>query len=788
MHSCLVCTRLATCNDPKKAPSYHCVNFVPRSKQDISTLWGDGLDLNTLIERDKKDQARRGNAAIGDTPGTELDLVSTLDDLFDPRTQQMFDLDVDDRDFKEFPNFYQFCISEEGANSPLWARQAYLTLNLLNEFCPTCSHPKYSRHIRDFPKTMDPKDVPRYLKLMEFGRCPKCGKSKLDHYKAGTMSPYHEAAIVSGQRIGKSTMTALLLAYLTHKMVKIPNPSKMFGLLKTLLTGTFVALTYDKAVQLLWVPYKSVLLDSPWFKGLHEMLRHTGERKGQELIKFGNTLHYLHKGIFMHPSGPNKKTLRGATRFVTATDEADFFLNDDEGGEQDRMNGVEVYTSMRNSMLTVRTAWKKLVKQGRINLANAYMLDISSPSSIRGPLTTRALSSLDKPGKIYAVHLPTWEVHPDLTEKMLREEFASDPVKFERDFGANPPMADSPFLTVDQAQLMLGDRPNLIDYKFVTRKAANGALLRAAKITQMREPSIIQPGIMALDAGHTYNSFALAIGNYYVDKQGNRTVHFPIIAEVIPDASTAIDFHATAEFLLYPLIEAFNVQVVVADRWNSLKLLHDIDARYDGRVRTEQYSLKYRDFFLIKSYIESGALTIPNTEARSLDERDAALRPDLKQYPYSYAYRPGDHLYLQCCTVKDTMKEVTKGEALTDDLWRCIVLGSFFLLDEAFCYENLKASTQGRQRAGLGALASPGGAMYGVGPGGHMLMPYQQTKTEDFSRIGVSSASPSLMLGQSRESLYTAMFSGRLNNPKRPVTPRELRTHVRLPRTRKPTK
>lgn len=782
MKSCLSCRKLTTCNDPKKTPSYSCVQFVPQSKQDVAALWGDSLALDKLIAKDKKQRERLGNSAIQvDFEKEELNLVGLLDELFDPRSQQMHNLDIDDRQFKEFPNFYQFCISEEGANSPLWARQAYLCLNLLNEFCPTCSHPKYSKHIRDFPKTMDPYDVPKYLQLMEYGRCPKCGKSKLDHYKAGTMSAYQEAAIVSGQRIGKSTMTALIMAYLTHKMVKIPNPSKMFGLLKTLFVATFVALTYDKAVQLLWTPYKSVIQDSPWFQGLHEMLRHTGERKGQELVKFGNTLHYLHKGILVHPSGPNKKTLRGATRWATATDEADFFLNDAEGGEQERMNGIEIYTSLKNSMFTVRAAWKNLMKRGMINLPNAYMLDISSPSSIRGPLTTRALAHLDKPGRIYAVHLPTWEVHPLATEQMLREEFADDPVKFERDFGANPPMADNPFLTIDQAQLMAGPRPNLVKYRYITKQAPNGQIRRAAKITEANVPSVLPPAIMALDAGSTYNSFALAIGNYYTDKQGYRTVHFPVIVEVIPDANASVDFNATAEFLLYPLIEKFNVQVVLADRWNSLKLLHDIDARYEGRVVTAQYSLKYRDFFLVKSYIESGSLTVPAPEARTEDQRDAVLRPDLKQYPMSYAGRPGDHLYLQSCTVKDTMKEVTKGDSLTDDIFRCIVLGGYFLVDEAFCHENLKETKQGRVRFGLGAMAGANGVM-GINVGGINQM-HNPAVQDGMRHLGATSVG-NVFAGRGQDALYSAMVSGQLTSPQRPVQPRDMRTHVKLPKSR----
>lgn len=750
------------------------------SKVDVSALWGDGLELNKLIEKDKK--AKRGNAVF-DSEKEELNLVGMLDELFDSKTNQMYDLEIDDRDFKEYPNFYEFCMDENGANSPLWARQFYFCLTLLGEYCPTCSHPKFSKHIRDFPKIMDPHDVPKYLKLMRYGRCPKCGKSKLDHYKAKTMNPYQEVACVAGQRIGKSLMTALISAYLTHKYVKIPNPARMYGLLKTTLMGTFVGLTYDKAIQQLWLPYKNILLDSPWFKGLHEMLKYTGERKGQELVKFGNTLHYLHKAILMYPSGPNKKTLRGNTRIIAAIDEADFFLNDEDGAEQERMNGAEVHASLKNSLFTIRLAWKRLVKQGFVNLPNAFQLEVSSPSSIRGVLTTRAFENLDLPGKIYAIHLPTWDVHPDATEKSIRAEYPDDPEKVERDFGANPPMADSPFLTIEQANMMQGKKPNLVKYKYVQKRAPNGQLRRAAKIVEAIEPSILPPAIMALDAGFSFNSFALSIGNVYTDKDGSRTVHFPVILEVIPQKGVSvIDYTAMADFILYPLIEKYNVQVVLADRWNSLKLLHDIDSRYEGRVMSDQYSLKYRDFFLVKSYIETGSIIVPATEARTDDDRDLVLRPDLKAYPNNYDNRPGDHLYLQCCTVKDTMKEVTKGERLTDDLWRTIVLGSFFLLDEAFCHEHLKDSRAGRLRVGLGAMSGAFGSM-GIGAGGSMVNPNDtDPRNQARLRVGVSSTG-NAMAGSDRASLYAAMFSGRLNSPTAPTMPRELRSHVRLPKS-----
>ena len=56
------------------------------------------------------ERAARRNSAMP-TPGvgnTELDLVKTLDEIYDPHNRIMRDLRVDDRDLKEFPNFWAF--------------------------------------------------------------------------------------------------------------------------------------------------------------------------------------------------------------------------------------------------------------------------------------------------------------------------------------------------------------------------------------------------------------------------------------------------------------------------------------------------------------------------------------------------------------------------------------------------------------------------------------------------------------------------------------------------------
>jgi hypothetical protein len=212
------------------------------------------------------ERAARKNSALPTAPGaTELDLVKTLDEIYDPHNRIMRDLRVDDRDLKEFPNFWAFTYSKQGLDAPLFSRQLYACLMLFHEICTTCSNPKYVKHIRDVPLELKAGNFPEHFQLMDHGVCPKCGKSKLDHFRAGTLNPYQELAGLAGQRVGKSLITAACSAYLTHKVLKLQDPSKVYGILNTTLVGTLVGLTYNAAYEQLWLPYKGFLESSPWF-------------------------------------------------------------------------------------------------------------------------------------------------------------------------------------------------------------------------------------------------------------------------------------------------------------------------------------------------------------------------------------------------------------------------------------------------------------------------------------------------------------------------------------------
>jgi hypothetical protein len=94
----------------------------------------------------------------------------------------------------------------------------------------------------------------------------------------------------------------------------------------TPLTATFVGLTAARAIKNLWNPFMSIVNGSTWFTEYFEMLRDYGRRYDKELYKrAGLYLRIFHRNLDLYPAPPLKRTLRGDTRFLGATDELSFF-------------------------------------------------------------------------------------------------------------------------------------------------------------------------------------------------------------------------------------------------------------------------------------------------------------------------------------------------------------------------------------------------------------------------------------------------------------------------------
>lgn len=680
------------CRNPNKSVGFRCGEFKLAPASEL--LWNPGSIVH--------DDTAANSPITYETQ--ELDLINVLDDIFDASNQVVRDLKVDDRDFRTFENFWDFSYSKDGLGIEFYSRQLYALMMLFHEVCPHCSNPKYIQHIKDVPLDMHARDFPEHFQLLVHGVCPKCKRTKLDLFRDKSLAPYQELAGLAGQRVGKSLIVAGGCAYLTMQQLKLQNPSKVYGVLNTTIVGTFVGLTFNAAVEQLWLPYMGFLQSSPWMLSYLDMLKDYGNRHGEEIVKVGATsLHFLHRNILTYPSGPNKKTLRGKTRFFAGIDELDFFNDDADGEDQVKMNGVEVYKSLNNSLLTLRVGWKDCIKQGKFGVPNGYQFNVSSPQSVRGVLTSHVNKNLNS-RKVYAFHAATWEINPRIKKSDLSQEYKDDPIKAERDFGANPPMSDSGFMNNPEViRAVFSGPPNAISYKYLYKKVKSGANRKAAKLVSSKTKNTIPPSILTIDAGFSANSFAITVGYPVVHPvTKERVIHVIAVADVIPDKGVnTLDYSTIAEQLMYPLIEQLNVKAVFADRWNSLKVLHDIEAKFN--IYTAQYSVKYRDFLLFKNYAEEKALILPKLDTPKDTDEKILLITD--SYPSCYNYKPMNHLFLQMHTVRDTERDVIKGQKLTDDIFRALVLLTTKALDEAFCEKYLVGNKERTRPAALGTTS-----------------------------------------------------------------------------------
>lgn len=494
---------------------------------------------------------------------------------------------------------------------------------------------------------------------------------------------------------GKSAFFNLLVPYLTHKWVKVEKPVETLGLMSSsILIGTCTALTWAKAQELLYDPISNAIENSKWFQQYFQLLDDYEERTGIELYKFKDTfLSFNHKNLILNTSGPNKRTLRGATRWISVIDEIGWFPHGDDNDERERASANEVYVSLDRSLKTVRKSTMKLLKEGYDSIPLAYGCGISSPSSYNDKIMELVRNF--KGSKEVLVHqAPTWEMNPLFTKEDFAKEYQDDPIKAERDFGANPPMAENAWISdVKSLDHLLVNRW-VIDYQYDHFTNRSGVDMVFGKLRSTKAPPTCPPTVLTIDAGYSNNSFALAI-----TANDGRGANVLAVAEIAPKKGiTVINYTRTVKQLLYPLIKAFNVQAVGADRWNSLKLLQDIEE--DCHVQTFQYSLKPTDFDLVYDYLmeDLPAIKLPRPE---MDLGQIFVTSD---YPHGFKYKPNSHLYHQFSTVNvDGRGSVEKGNGYTDDILRAVALGiRTCVLEDTIKKFNLRGATK-QTRYAIGA-------------------------------------------------------------------------------------
>ena len=608
----------------------------------------------------------------------EFNLQSIVGDLIDPKTGKMREL-VDTRDLAEAKNFYDYCYRILGSDihAP-WAVQMWLAAMSLGEVCPKCTNPKYL-DVRNIDKSLDSRSLnhPKRMTFLEHGVCPRCGATKRDLIQSGLLPTINQAVWTLGQRSGKSSTSAVVASYVLHRYLMYPMLSSMTNSMQasTELVIIFCSLTYQKAYDVMWTPFKNIVDQSQWFKSYFALLDSYAQQYGKELyINSKSILAFANKNIRCYPTGPTASRLRGNTSIMTLMDELGLFPLPDPGREVSeddtnrRADSDEAYTSLLNSLATVGAAQKELITKGNFDAPPCLMLSVSSPISKRDKVMRLLEESKTNP-YIFGAQLATWEVNPflDRDSPLIASAFAANERRALRDFGAIPTETSSPFFDDNVIDLLFTGRPNSHVMQYVY---SNGYVW--GKIRQVNQYD--QPTVIALDAGLVNNSFAIVAVGYDKESQTTQTV---CALEVMATGSQIIDFQQVYSEIILPLAQALNCVLVVADRWNSVDHLHRIRADRGERnkkpiTQGKQYSLKLKDFEAVRTMIQNKTVTCPKLNQELEKKIKSGTIADYKKELIEH---PIEHLALQFLTVTDMGKLCPgKAEGYTDDILRAWVL------------------------------------------------------------------------------------------------------------------
>ncbi len=669
--SCLNCKRLKECILKGRSVTEEKVCSLYRlKKKQVPTNIEQVVD-KVLLE--KRDEATDKGGKSKDVFSPVNLVEGIIQSNFDPG---VFDL-IDERDIPKADNEIKFIMDPDFMGIDLYARQMVAALNFFSAYCPYCSDTRFINKKVKVGTKVD--EIMDRTMLYKNGVCPRCKKDKYQAVRAGDLKFYNQLIGVAGQRSGKSALTAILSATIAHKYLSLSNPTTYFGLLpNTTFHGTFVSLSYQQAFDLLWDPFIKVILGSPWFKMYISFLESEGERIGRELVKVRDSfIIFQNKGLTFYPSGPDKRKLRGKTRILSSIDEIGWFFA--KAQDAVKLDPDEIYEALDNSLMTVKSKARKLLPI-QPDTPTAYGIYISSPSS-QTDKSMRLLNTSKTSDSIYGFHYPTWRFNPNISKRDLADKFAENPVKAERDFGANPPHALDPFITGASGIIpTFSKKRNVLKiskYK-VVKDSLGGKLL--SPIVDFKA-SHTYPSVLSIDAGYNNNSFACTLLHPVWDEDFETITNIRCsgVVEIIPKPY-ALSFPHIYENVIVPILEEFNVKMVLVDRWQSINLRQQIYKEHD--IEAIQYSVKYKDFEEVRTRILSNEYMFPKLE----HEIDTLL--NIQRGVDELVERsPVTHLFLQLLMSRDTGRTVTKGDDITDDILRALTLGTHALLNED--YEDL---------------------------------------------------------------------------------------------------
>lgn len=478
--------------------------------------------------------------------------------------------------------------------------------------CPKCNDLEQIKNDIMFPRH---KQV-----LFEYDICPNCGYHKFSD--PTKLVFYNELVGCGGMRGSKSALAALIAHSIVHNALCTENLQERLKILKDqTLEGAFVAVSATQAEETVWDHFMSFYEGSEWYQNYVTQLKRI-EKSNMGEYELGNLIKdrsekYLYFGdrkLLLKALHSNSASLAGRTRLFAIVDELSRF---DTGAS--KKSALEVYRVMKNSLKTVGTAVELLRKEQIYDVPDARMICISSPIAAED-LTMQLLKEANHFKRMYSFHAPTWIMNPTITRESLSEDFLRDPLGAERDYGANPPGAENPFIDDPRLVEACIDPKTPSAFTFKDRKFRNTVQgidfdYVTIDLIDVRYRNLFDY-IIACDPGRKNDSFAISMGHLE-----DEVVVIDGALEIRPygkeDPSSRYEVHfPSLKEILFKLNRMLTLKLVVYDRWNSVA---DLDALRDNNILAVGENLDREDHIRFYEDIRAKKIRFPKREHDFLD-------------------------------------------------------------------------------------------------------------------------------------------------------------------------
>jgi len=152
-----------------------------------------------MATRTRKSSPKSFKKDASETPVEDFDPLKLVEDSINSGFDPSFATEIDERDLKWCPNIWSWVMDADYQDiSTIYPTQIQALLRLHGDVCPWCSD--YEFYVQDFDVLETMGNIQDRIQLLNFGKCPKCGRTRLDQYKEGFWSFPNELDLLWGMR------------------------------------------------------------------------------------------------------------------------------------------------------------------------------------------------------------------------------------------------------------------------------------------------------------------------------------------------------------------------------------------------------------------------------------------------------------------------------------------------------------------------------------------------------------------------------------------------------------